>query len=163
MTFKVLIDNNIWAIHEKEYPDVVKYIAGILEDDADTEIYMTRIIQMELLAFSEVETKPIVKENREGYIKLADFMLEVDETTVLRAAEIRRKSKLDGHTPPKGPDALIAAAASLHNLTVVTNNEPDFAWASSKYGFKVENPIKSKTHYTDFNKKYEEDKKKGLI
>lgn len=163
MTLKVLIDNNIWVADEKGYPDVVMYIEYLLKDEVDSEILMSQVIHMELLSFSEIETNKKIKEGREGYIKLVDVMLEVDEKTFLLAAEIRRKAKLAGNSAPKGPDALIAAAASIHNLTLVSNNEKDFLWASTNYKFDYVNPIKDKDHYKAFCDKYEDDKKKGLI
>lgn len=163
MTLKMLIDNNIWAADEKGYPDVVKYIADLLEDDVDAEIYMTQVIHMELLSFSEIEINEKIKEGREGYLRLVDVMLEVDEKTFLLAAEIRRKAKLAGNSAPKGPDALIAASAILHNLTLVSNNDKDFLWASANYSFEYLNPIKDKEHYQAFCVKYEDNKRNGLI
>jgi hypothetical protein len=77
---KVLIDNNIWAAHEKEYPDAVDYIDNKIIKN-EVEIYMTRIIEMELLSFSKIETNPVVKNNREQYLTLVDEMLEVDSQT----------------------------------------------------------------------------------
>ncbi|WP_185805424.1 hypothetical protein [Bacillus canaveralius] len=37
---------------EKGYPEVVDYIEQLLEDESDAEIYMTRIIEMELLSYN---------------------------------------------------------------------------------------------------------------
>lgn len=161
MTRKVLIDNNIWAADEKGYHEVVDYIEYLLKDDVDAEIYMTRIIEMELLSFSEIETNPQIKEGREGYIQLVDHMLEVDKNTTHLAAQIRRKAKLAGRSAPKGPDALIAASASLHNLTIVSNNDKDFLWASKQSDFKFEyiNPIKDNEAYREYCRLYEEAKK----
>ncbi len=160
MTRKFLIDNNIWAGHEKDYQPIVGFINKILADEDD--IYSTRIIQMELLSFSEIETNNTIRDNRKGYLLLCDEILEVDEQMILKAAEIRRKAKLAGRSAPKGPDAMIAAAAILHKLTLVSNNDRDFNWVQSKYELKYENPVIDKPGYKAFCDKYEEDKKKGL-
>lgn len=159
---KVLVDNNIWAAHEKKYPDAVVYIDNQIIENED-EIYMTRIIEMELLSFSEIETNSTIKKNRERYLTFVDVMLEVDVQTTYLAAEIRRKAKLAGRSAPKGPDALIAAAASIHKLILISNNDKDFLWASKHYGFEYVNPISDKEHYKAFCDKYEEDKKNRLI
>jgi hypothetical protein len=46
-----LIDNNVWTAHEKGYPDFVNFVYNLIEDNQ--VLYMNRIIQMELLSFSE--------------------------------------------------------------------------------------------------------------
>ncbi|WP_404429539.1 PIN domain-containing protein [Sutcliffiella horikoshii] len=157
---KVLIDNNIWVAHEKMYPDAVSYINQTIENEY--EICMTRIIEMELLSFSEIETNPLVKDNREKYFLLIDEMFEIDGQTTKLAAEIRRKAKLAGRTAPKGPDALIAATASIHKLILVSNNDKDFQWASKNYGFTYINPILNKAHYKAFCNQFEVEKQNGL-
>ncbi|MDN4075309.1 type II toxin-antitoxin system VapC family toxin [Fictibacillus terranigra] len=48
----------------------------------------------------------------------------MDEETVVLAAEIRRKGKLDG-VKVKAPDAIIAATASIHQIKLVSHNDKD--------------------------------------
>jgi predicted nucleic acid-binding protein len=118
---------------------------------------------MELMSFSEIETNDIIKANREKYLTFIDEMLELDSQTTNLAAEIRRKAKLAGRTAPKGPDALIAASASIHKLILISNNNKDFQWASENYNFTYINPIRDKEHYKAFCVKFEADKKNGLF
>jgi len=72
---------------------------------------------MELLSHFEIELYPDIKEGREGYIyQMVDEIIQVDEAIAIKAGEIRRKAKISKNRVPKGPDALIAATAVIHNL-----------------------------------------------
>lgn len=50
---KVVIDTNIWAAHEMDYPDAVYFIEEILENEV--EILMPSIVEMELMSHFEIE------------------------------------------------------------------------------------------------------------
>lgn len=144
-----LIDNNIWAAHEMDYPDAVSYINQCIENE-DT-LFINTVVQMELMSHFEIDTDPEIKEGREEYINLmTDEIIEIDERIAMKAGEIRRKAKLVGRKVPKGPDALIAATTIIHNLELVSNNDGDFVWAISQFGFKLTNPIEDNVVYKEF-------------
>ena len=151
-----LIDNNIWVAHEMNYPDAVSYINLSIENE--DILVINTVIQMELLSHFEIETDNQIKEGREAYIyQMADEIIEIDGKIALKAGEIRRKAKTAGRKVPKGPDALIAATAIIHDLVLVSNNDKDFVWASNEFGFTLFNPIRDNEHY----KKYQIDYKKN--
>lgn len=155
-----LIDNNIWSAHEKGYPDVVLFINHCITNEE--KLCMSRIIQMELLSFYEIDLKPDIKANRESYIQdLAEGnIVEETDAVFLLAAEIRRKAKNAGRSTPKSPDALIAATAIENKLTLVSNNDKDFIWINEHYKLSYINPVKNKEHYAAFSKEFEENKRK---
>jgi hypothetical protein len=72
---KVLIDTNIYSAHEMGYRDAVEFIGQLIEDEV--EIIMTTLIEMEIMSYFEIETDPHIKENREGYIQMADEIYDV--------------------------------------------------------------------------------------
>lgn len=150
---RVLIDNNIWAAHEMGYPDAVSYISQAIENDYS--LIINTVIQMELLSHFEIELDPIIKEGRDAYIyQMADEIIQVDEAIAIKAGEIRRIAKISNKKVPKGPDALIAATAAIHNLTVISNSDKDFSWASDNFGFDYYNPITNNDNYLEYQEDY---------
>ncbi|GAE28082.1 hypothetical protein JCM9140_4274 [Halalkalibacter wakoensis JCM 9140] len=149
-----LIDNNIWVAHEMGYPDVVNYLKRIVS--SGNELHSNTIIEMELMSHFEVAIDESIKMGRERYISLIDKTYPIDQQIARKAAEIRREAKLTGHKVPKGPDALIAATASIYHLKIVSNNDIDFVWASQNFDFTYINPISSKDHYHTFQEEYKE-------
>lgn len=153
----VVVDTNIWAADEMEYPDAVNCIAEMLEDDV--HILMPTIVEMELMSYFEIETDPIIKENREGYVAMADTIVEIDSEIAQVAGELRRLAKLGRGKAIKGPDALIAAVALIHNAMLVSNNDGDFEWIQSSYTYqgrtlRYTNPIDDKEHYKNYVEEY---------
>lgn len=90
MSTKVLIDTNIYAVHEMGYPDAVEFIEQLIEDEV--EIIMTTFIEMEIMSHFEIETDPDIRENRKGYIQMADQIYEVTREDMELAADIRGSS-----------------------------------------------------------------------
>ncbi len=90
-------------------------------------------------------------------------MIEITEEVSFQAAEIRRKSKIAGRSVLKGPDAIIAATAKIHNLILVSNNDRDFIWASKNFSFQYMNPIQDKQAYSAFVRAFEENKKRSNL
>ena len=159
MSTKVLIDTNIYAAHEMSYPDAVEFIEQLIEDEA--EIIMTTLIEMEIMSHFEIETDPDIRENRKGYIQLADQIYDITREDTELAADIRRKARADRTRKKsiKAPDALVAAAALIHNATLVSNNDKDFRWIRENYTYKDRklnyvNPIMDKKAYGEFVKAY---------
>ncbi|ACJ33997.1 PIN domain-containing protein [Anoxybacillus flavithermus] len=158
MSTKVLIDTNIYTAHEMGYPDAVEFIEQLIEDEA--EIIMTTLIEMEIMSHFEIETDPDIRENRKGYIQMADQIYDITEDTEL-AADIRRKARADSTRKKsiKAPDALVAAAALIHNAVLVSNNDKDFRWIRENYTYKDRklnyvNLIIDKKAYGEFVKAY---------
>ncbi|EGL84137.1 hypothetical protein CathTA2_0303 [Caldalkalibacillus thermarum TA2.A1] len=93
MSNKVIIDTNIWAAHEMGYPDAVEYINQLINDEV--EFLMPVIVELELLSHFEIEINEEIKKGREGYIALADEIIDITRNIGQLAGEIRRKARLD--------------------------------------------------------------------
>lgn len=159
MSTKILIDTNIYAAHEMGYPDAVEFIEQLIEDEA--EIIMTTLIEMEIMSRFEIETDPDIRENRKGYIQMADQIYDITREDTELAADIRRKARADRTRKKsiKAPDALVAAAALIHNAVLVSNNDKDFRWIRENYTYKDRklnyvNSIIDKKAYGEFVKAY---------
>lgn len=92
---------------------------------------------------------------------MADQIYEVTREDMELAADIRRKARADSTRKKsiKAPDALVAAAALLHNAILVSNNDKDFHWIRDNYTYKDRkldyvNPIIDKKAYGEFVKTY---------
>ncbi|MCL2502233.1 MAG: type II toxin-antitoxin system VapC family toxin [Bacteroidales bacterium] len=86
---------------------------GVMSQIIDTEINLSVINKMELLGFSKIESELVDFVNYASILPISD---EVVEKTI----EIRKIHRI------KLPDAIIAATAIVHNMTVVTHNVFDF-------------------------------------
>ena len=85
------------------------FISGIIDD----RINISAINKIELLGFSFVE---------QVLIDLVDFAViyHIDDEIIDKTIELRKKYKI------KLPDAIIAATAVVHNLTLISHNFRDF-------------------------------------
>ena len=83
----------------------------------DTEAALSIIVRIEVLIF--IPANPSDLEPFEDLVNTVE-VIPLSEEVVLSTILIRRKYKL------KLPDAIIAAAAMVFGLTVVTRNEADF-------------------------------------
>jgi len=156
---KVIIDTNIWASHALNYPEVVEYINELISNNA--EFLMPTVVEMELLSHWEVETNPQVKAVKNHYIyDMTDKIVDVTSEIAQLAAQIRRKAKIESNKKIKGPDAMIAASAFIHNATLISNNNKDFAWITFNFSYRGQqlsyvNPIKDTIAYASFIKSFE--------
>jgi len=156
---KVIIDTNIWASHALNYPEVVEYINELISNNA--EFLMPTVVQMELLSHWEVETNPQVKAVKNYYIyDMTDKIVDVTSEIAQLAAQIRRKAKIESNKKIKGPDAMIAASAFIHNAKLISNNNKDFAWITFNFSYRGQplsyvNPIKDTIAYASFIKSFE--------
>ncbi|WP_129709115.1 PIN domain-containing protein [Priestia megaterium] len=156
---KVIIDTNIWASHALNYPEVVEYINELISNNA--EFLMPTVVQMELLSHWEVETNPQVKAVKNHYIyDMTDKIVDVTSEIAQLAAQIRRKAKIESNKKIKGPDAMIAASAFIHNAKLISNNNKDFAWITFNFSYRGQllsyvNPIKDTIAYASFIKSFE--------
>ena len=141
------------------YPDAVEFIEQLIEDE--TEIIMTTLIEMEIMSHFQIETDPDIRENRKGCIQMAEQIYDITREDTELAADIRRKARADRIRKKsiKAPDALVAAAALIHNAILVSNNDKDFRWIRENYTYKDRklnyvNPIIDKKAYGEFVKAY---------
>ncbi|MDR2692453.1 MAG: type II toxin-antitoxin system VapC family toxin [Dysgonamonadaceae bacterium] len=86
---------------------------NLLSDIIDTEINLSVITKMELLGFSKVE------QELASFVDCADVLM-IDENVTDKTIEIRKRYRI------KLPDAVIAATALVHNMTLLTRNIRDF-------------------------------------
>ena len=108
---KYLIDTNV----------ILDFIGGklpaksedILSKIIDHQIIISAINKIELLGFSMVE---------QVLIDLVGFSIiyQIDDEIIDKTIELRKKYKI------KLPDAIIAATAIVHDLTLISHNFRDF-------------------------------------
>ncbi|MDN4523937.1 PIN domain-containing protein [Fictibacillus fluitans] len=150
---RLLIDTNTWANFEKGYPPVFHYLDKKIKDGYEPCI--NRMIQHELLSVYSYQNDHLVKAIRDEMIELCeDRVYEIDKETIILSAEIRRKARIINNTKIKAPDAIIAATAIIHDLILVSNNDKDFDWPSSFYGFKYENPVTDAENFRSFDRHF---------
>lgn len=112
---KYLIDTNV----------AIDYIGETLPEKAlneldsffDGKFYISIINKIELLGFKDIST-----DEEQNFHKLinASTILNLTDDIVTKTIEVRKQFKI------KLPDAIIAATALTHNLTIVTRNTKDF-------------------------------------
>ena len=104
---------------------IIEFLGGVLPDtgnaalqaivDVDTH-HLSVINQIELLGFNG---PPDEMEVLEAFVA-ASTVLALSEAIVRKTIEIRKNYRV------KLPDAIIAATALIHDLTVITRNTSDF-------------------------------------
>lgn len=83
-----------------------------------TEPIISVITQIEL--FASLKITQTEKKTLESFVSIATIYNSIDEHIVAKTIEIRQKYRT------KLPDAIIAATALVHNLTIITRNTADF-------------------------------------
>jgi predicted nucleic acid-binding protein len=86
---------------------------NLLSEIIDTEINLSVISKIELLGFSKVEQDLV------SFVDYANVLM-IDGNIVDKTIEIRKIYRI------KLPDAVIAATALIHNMTLLTRNIKDF-------------------------------------
>lgn len=111
MEQKFLIDTNIVIdFSENKFPETTKsFVADIIDNSS----FISVINKIELLGFSIVIDEII------EFVALAT-VIDLDDGIVDMTIELRKKHKI------KLPDAIIAATAISHNLTILTRNTKDY-------------------------------------
>lgn len=106
-----LIDTNVIIdFAQKRLPkQAIFFLAKIIDDEPKISV----INKIELLGFAK-STKAIVT-----FVN-ASFIFDLDNSVINKTIELRKTHKI------KLPDAIIAATAIVHNLTLITHNISDF-------------------------------------
>ena len=123
-----LIDTNIIS---KLFDGVLPINAlNLLNNLVITEQYISVINRIELLSWKELKGN-----------KLNDVIALLNEVAELELSEavINRTIKIRKGISIRLPDAIIAATAIVHNLTLLSDNDKDFEKVS---GLKYINPTK---------------------
>lgn len=115
MAERCLIDSNIVSKYSN---DLISENGCIfLENIFDTEILISFITRIEILVYTPPELDVQLSIN---FISEASSELSISEEILLKTVDIRKKTKI------KLPDAIIAATAIVHNLTLLSDNDIDF-------------------------------------
>jgi toxin FitB len=112
---KYLIDTNVIShLFADRLPDTGKeFVKNII----NTDFIISVVVEIEVLTYHEVPDKmPLI----EDFISLATI-LPLDKAVTKKAIELRKYNK-----KMKLADAIIAATAFVHGLTLLTNNTKDF-------------------------------------
>ena len=112
---RYLIDTNIISKYSNNL--ISEEGCLFLEDIFDTEILISFITRIEVLVYNPSEASVQLTISS---ILEASSELSMSEEILLKTVEIRRKAKI------KLPDAVIAATAIIHNLTLLSDNDSDF-------------------------------------
>ncbi|MDP9078694.1 MAG: type II toxin-antitoxin system VapC family toxin [Bacteroidota bacterium] len=123
---KYLIDTNVIShLFANKLPDNGKeFVTGVI----NSNFIISVAVEIEVLTYHDIPGKmPIIEE----FINLA-VILPLDKEVTKKAIELRRS-----YRKLKLGDAIIAATAVVHQLTLISNNVKDFI---NIKGLKVINP-----------------------
>ena len=113
---RYLIDTNVIShLFADRLPQTGKtFVTEIVNE----EFIISVAVEIEVLTYHETPNKmPLIEE----FINLATIILPLDKVVTKKAIELRRKNR-----KLKLGDAIIAATAMVHQLTLMTNNTKDF-------------------------------------
>ena len=111
----VLFDTNI----------LIYYFGGLIDDNRIDKLLLDSfnisvITKIEFLSWSKLKDDQELDKKARNFLSYAK-LIDLDDKVAQKTIEIRRKYKT------KTPDAIIAATALVHNMSMVTNNISDFA------------------------------------
>ena len=116
MGIKYIWDTNtaIYYLQQQFPPVAEKFIDGLLKNEPPV---LSAITEIELLCWKTADEKDI--EVLKNFIE-DSLIIELEQPIKLKAAEIRKQNNI------KLPDAIIAATAIIHDLTLITRNTKRF-------------------------------------
>ena len=122
-----LIDSNILIYHVDGLmpAEVLERVKGFFK----TSFLISTITKIEVLSFYKLDD--LERRRVENFCQNAHVFF-VNEAIQLKTIEVKRQLKI------KTPDAIIAATALVHDLTLVTRNVSDF---EKLPGLKLYNPF----------------------
>ncbi len=127
MGTRFLLDTNTVIYYTKN--DLSENAAAFLDTQIYKGVFLSVISEIELLGwqFPSVETETIM----ETFINDC-IIVKLSRNVVLKAIAIRKTRRI------KLPDAIIAATAIVHDLTLISRNDSDF---KNILGLKYLNPF----------------------
>lgn len=126
MVTRYLIDTSIAS----------KYLNGFLSEKGFEFMDSVFVVESNISVITKIELLSWVTEEKDLYQKVVIFVEDsmvypLSEEVASKTIELRRKYKL------KTPDAIVAATAVCHKLTLLTDNERDF---KAIKGLRIVNP-----------------------
>jgi predicted nucleic acid-binding protein len=126
MVTRYLIDTSIAS----------KYLDGFLSEKGFEFMDSVFVVESNISVITKIELLSWVTEEKDLYQKVVIFVEDsmvypLSEEVASKTIELRRKYKL------KTPDAIVAATAVCHKLTLLTDNERDF---KAIKGLRIVNP-----------------------
>lgn len=124
-----LLDTNVVSEWVKPQPNqtVVEWLDGVEEDD----VFLSVVTLAELRY--GIDRLPVGKRRKllENWLtndlplRFESRVLAIDETVALACGEVLARRESAGR-PIQAMDALLAATAAVHHLTLITRNDSDF-------------------------------------
>ena len=127
MVTRYLLDTNIVIYYTND--DLPENAAVLLDTEIEAGIYISVISEIELLGFNA--PNPETLQTLQHFID-GSFIIELTRSINAKTIEIRKSKKI------KLPDAVIAATAIVHDLTLISQNDRDFRKID---GLKYFNPF----------------------
>ena len=115
MVTRYLLDTNIVIYYTND--DLPENAAVFLDTEIEAGIYISVISEIELLGFNA--PNPETLQTLQHFID-GSFIIELTRSINAKTIEIRKSKKI------KLPDAVIAATAIVHDLTLISQNDRDF-------------------------------------
>jgi len=115
----------------------LKPAADFMKNAQNEDIIYSVIVEAELFSSKKLTEEDI--NDLRDILELGEI-IEVNSSLALKAAELRRLSKVNFNRSLKLPDALIAATAIEHAAVLATRNEDDFIHLLD-YGLTLINPF----------------------
>jgi len=103
---------------------LIYYFNGLVSDDRIDDILVRSfnisiITKIEFLSWSKLNMDAVLENKARAFVSYAT-LFDLDDHVAEKTIEIRRKFKT------KTPDAIIAATALVHHMSIATNNTSDF-------------------------------------
>jgi predicted nucleic acid-binding protein len=115
MGTRFILDTNIVIYYTNN--DLPNHASVFLDERVSTGVFLSVVSEIELLGWNASDEKEAT--TLENFIAGSDI-IQLTRPIVLKTIEIRKTRKI------KLPDAIIAATAIVHDLTLISRNDSDF-------------------------------------